>query len=141
MFNKTDYEERLTSWRAFRDRLETSSSPLEEVVKFYYSSPEADLQTDPYDKNMWADPWTLVFENRYCQFNRVLGMCYSLQLTERFNTRKYEIHIGIDKQQSETYYLLFVDDKVLGYGDNIISQSDLPETLQSISVFSMPCLQ
>ena len=141
MTNEKDYEDRLASWRNFRDQLETSPCPLDEVTSFYNSLPLEKLQTDPYDKSMWADPWTLILENKYCQFNRVLGMCYSLQLTERFNTNNYEIHIGIDKEQSETHYLLFVDDKVLGYGDRVISHSDLPKTLQSIEVHSMPRLQ
>lgn len=140
MFNLPRYEDRLASWRNLRDELETSSSPLEDVLKFYNNSPYDSLQADPYDKDTWADPWTLVLENRYCLLNRVLGMCYSLQLTERFNAKKYEIHIGIDNEQSETHYLLLVDDKVLGYGDTVVSQSELPNTLKPIEIVPMPSL-
>ena len=42
-------------------------------------------------------------------------MCYSLQLTERFSGDKFEIHIGIDKENSEQFYLLVVGDRVLGF--------------------------
>jgi len=141
MFELKQYEDRLASWSAFREKLETSKQPLNDVMAFYQQSPLYDLQTDPYDKTTWADPWTLVLENRYCQFNRVLGMCYSLQLTERFYQSNYEIHISIDDEKSETHYLLKIDSKVLNYSDKVISLTRLPKSLHPIEIHSIPCLQ
>ena len=112
--NDLNYEQRLSEWSAFRDTLETSNDPLQDVIVRYDSFPTVSSYTDPYTPSMWPSPWELVNENMYCDFCIVLGMCYSLQLTDRFSREKFEIHIGIDNKRSEHYYLLVVGDRVLG---------------------------
>jgi hypothetical protein len=139
MFNKS-YEERLAAWRNFRETLDESTDPFNDVILFYSKTPQVALHADPYDKTTWPDPWQLLLENQYCVFCRVLGMCYSLQLTERFKGSSFEIHIGIDRKQSETHYLLFVDDHVLGYDESVILKKDLPGSIEPVETFSMPVL-
>lgn len=132
------YEERLLTWRSFRDSLETSESPLDSVIEFYKKAPYVSILTDPWDKSTWLGPWELLHENQYCEFSRVLGMCYSLQLTERFKGSTFEIHIGMDHQRSQTFYLLFIDDSVIGYDDNRpVRRQDLPESLVSQRIYVM----
>lgn len=138
MFNKSKYEDRLASWQDFRKTLETSASPLEDAVNFYNQAPTVNMHTDPWDNTMWPSPWELVNENQYCDFCKLLGICYSLQLTERLNQKTFEIHIGIDRTNTETYYLLFVDNQVIGYGDAIISREKLPSTIISQKTYTMP---
>jgi len=140
MFNK-DYETRVSLWRQFREDLELSKTPLQDVVNFYETAPTVSIHTDPWDDTTWPDPWELVYENQYCGFCKLLGICYSLQLTERFNQKKFEIHIGIDHTNTETYYLLFIDDQVIGYNDEIISNENLPSTIVSHKTYTMPALQ
>jgi hypothetical protein len=138
MFDKV-YEERLATWRNFRDSLETSLTPLEDVAAFYRQAPCVSILTDPWDKSVWLGPWELVYENQYCDFSRVLGMCYSLQLTERFKGSTFEIHIGMDHSETQTYYLLYVNDWVIGYKNGtVIDKSKLPETLVSQRIYAMP---
>jgi len=138
MFDRS-YEERLAFWRNFRDSLETSDTPLDDVVSFYKQAPYVSILTDPWDKSSWLGPWELLHENQYCEFSRVLGMCYSLQLTERFKALTFEIHIGMDHQKSCVYYLLIVGDSVIGYKENgVIKKQELPETLVSQRIYVMP---
>lgn len=137
MFNLS-YEDRLQSWSKFRESLETSKDPIKDVIDFYSQAPEVSIHTDPWTKSSWPDPWQLILENQYCGFCRVLGQCYSLQLTERFSGSVFEIHITIDRKKSDTYYMLYVDDIVLGYvADDYITQNELPDTLEIQKSYQM----
>lgn len=140
MFDKK-YEDRLAVWHDFRKSLEVVDDPLQAVIDFYSNAPMVSINTDPYDRTTWLDPWELINENQYCEFCTVLGQCYSLQLTERFTGVDFEIHIAIDKEKSESYYLLHVGDKVLGYRNNYVSVDDIPQSVVSQKVYRMPNLQ
>ena len=135
------YEKRLAVWHDFRHKLETADDPLQEVIEFYQSAPTVSINCDPWDRSTWPDPWQLLLENEYCEYCIILGMCYTLQLTDKFSQAKFEIHIGIDKQNSDRAYLLFVDDRVLGYYyDTHIHRNELPLGLYSEVVYQMPGL-
>jgi len=137
MFDQV-YEERLATWRSFRDQLDLSLSPLEDVIVFYKSAPYVSILTDPWDKSTWLGPWELLYENQYCEFSRVLGMCYSLQLTERFKDKIFEIHIAMDHSKSQTHYLLCVNDYVIGYKENEpVMQNSLPDSMVSQRIYVM----
>jgi len=140
MFEKK-YEERLASWHSFRNHLETSEDPLKDVIEFYNRAPMVSINTDPYNEDTWLDPWELVLENQYCEFCRVLGQCYSLQLTERFLGVDFEIHISIDSEKSKSYYLLYVGDKVLGYRNSYVSANEIPQAVVAQKIYHMPKLQ
>ena len=139
MFHK-NYEQRLNSWSSLRQKLEVAADPFQEVINFYKQAPYVSVHTDPWSQDMWPDPWELVYENQYDEFCTVLGMCYSLQLTDRFKGSKFEIHICILESLSYVY-LLFVDDYVLGYDNNkVVLKKELPMDLQSQTVYAMPKL-
>ena len=80
----------------------------------------------------------LVNENQYCEFCRVLGYCFSLQLTERFNDAQFEIHISTS-EALVYYYLLYVNKEyVLGYdSNNVVSIDALPSELEPQVVYQM----
>jgi hypothetical protein len=129
MFDKK-YEERLAAWVDFRNQLETSDTPFEDIFNFYNRAPLVKIQVDPYDQSSWLDPWRLLYENKYCDFSILLGIFYTLALTTRFSDSKFEIHICTNKHKSEIKYLLFVDNNVIGYDPNkILLKNDLPATL------------
>lgn len=136
MFNKP-YEQRLASWREFRDSLEEADDPFRLVLDFYSNSPYVSKHTDPWTPEMWPSPWELVNENQYCDFCRVLGMCYSLQLTERFKGFSFEIHIVTNSDNSELYYLLYVGDTVINWDNNYVHRSKIPQELVSQEVYGM----
>ena len=139
MFSKT-YEDRLRAWNEFRNSLEKSDNPIQQAIENYRKAPKVRIHTDPWTPEMWPSPWELVEENQYCEFCKLLGICYSLQLTDRFSQSNFEIHIGIDTQDSNTYYLLFVDNFVIGYDDEYILRSELPASIRSQKQYPMPKL-
>ena len=140
MFNKK-YEERLAIWSDFRATLEKSKTPFTDVLAFYSEAPIAKFTLDPWSQSTWPEPWQLVEENLYCEFSIVLGMCFSLQLTDKFSGSNFEIHISTNNKKAETHYLLFVDDICVNYKDGVISKENLPDALYSQSIYSMPVLQ
>ena len=137
MFDKT-YEERLALWRDFRNTLEDSKDPIQDTINFYNRAPISRFGADPYTPSMWPDPWELLQENIYCDFVKILAICYTLQLTDCLSQSTYVIHTAYDRQKSATYYMLYVDDKVIGYlGDTYVLQKDLPNSIQSQFEYTM----
>ena len=137
MFNKT-YEERLAVWSQFRDSLEDSDDPFQDVIEFYKLAPCVSIHTDPWDSQMWPTAWELLQENQYCDFCRVLSYYFSLQLTERFSDANFEIHICTTREENY-FYILVVNQKwVLGYDETqAIDISTLPKEVKSQVVYDM----
>ena len=133
-----DYSLRLQAWHDFRSNLESHADPFQHVIDMYQSVPQVSIHTDAWDQKTWPQPWELISENQYCAFCTVLGMCYSLQLTDRFKEASAEIHICIDRENNELYYLLIIEDRIIGYEpDTHIAKSDLPENIISQRVYHM----
>ena len=133
-------QQNLSAWYNLRQQLETAADPLGDVTNFFQRLPRVKRYTDPYDENTWPTPWELITENEYCDFNRVLGMCYTLQLTERFKNCHPTINVAIDRINKTVYYLLLVEDKVYGYDDDWINVKTLPKSLKSQKIYAMKTL-
>ena len=137
MFDKT-YEERLSLWSQFRDTLETSKAPFQDVIDFYNQTPLVSLNTDPWNPETWPTPWELLKENQYCAFCRVLGYCFSLQLTERFKDQNFEIHINTDSEKGYYYFLVINREWVLGYDDEgPLKYENIAKDIKSQLVYPM----
>lgn len=129
---------RFSSWIKLREQIETSNNPLEDVTRYFLLKPRVKIYTDPYDSSTWPTPWELIDENEYCEFNIILGICYTIQLTERFKTCQPKINVAIDNVNKAVYYLLFVEDKVYGYVDEKwIDVDQLPKTLKVQKIYNM----
>jgi hypothetical protein len=122
MFDKS-YEQQLTIWREFRHGLESAQDPIQEAIDFYNQAPYC----------------LLLEENNYCAFVKILAICYTLQLTDVLKRSKYEIHITRDYKNSATYYLLYVDDNVIGFdAGTYVHRTEIPNTLRSELVHQLP---
>jgi len=141
MFN-TKYENRLVEWRKLRDDIEESEEPLRLCLDFWKDIPEVRVAADPYNKESWPTPWEMIEENNYCSFVKILAICYTLQLTERFTHEVFEINIIQDKDKQDVSYLLFFDTTCIGY-DNMKPTliSNLPSNLIFEKRFAMPQIQ
>jgi len=114
MFDKNK-EDRLRAWVDFRKQLETSSDPIQDTIDLYHFAPLVNIQVDPYNNELWPDPWELLYDNKYCDFAKILGIASTLKLTDRFSDEPMMIHIFTDRENSEVKYLLFLQDKIIGY--------------------------
>ena len=141
MFDKK-FEDRLASWKSFRDSLESSNDPIQDTIEFFRKAPVVNIAADPYSRENWPTPWELIEENKFCSFVKILAICYTLQLTDRFSQSSCEIHIVRDNENSSSYYLLYIDDIVIGFsGDTYVYRNTLPDSLYSEIEYKMSPLQ
>ena len=132
------FEDRITHWLTFRNELETHLDPFQSVIDFWNKAPISSRTCDPFDQSTWLDPWTLIEDNHYCEFSKILAIYYTLALTERFKDRYFEIQIINDREAHELRYLLLVDDIVIGYYYNrTILQEELPLDISIQTVYPM----
>jgi len=131
-------EERFIQWINLRNHLETSNDPLTEVSEFFQRLPKTKIYTDPYDQATWPTAWELINENIFCPFNRILGVCYTLQLCDKFNSVTATINISIDNETKIVYYLLNFNDMVYGFIDGWIPADQLPGSLSVVKSYTMP---
>jgi len=138
MFQKR-YEDRLIVWRQFRNGLESAQDPIQEAIDYYNQIPSCLIAADPFTPSSWPTAWEIVEENNYCPFVKILAICYTLQLTDVLSKAVYKIHITRDNKKSATYYLLYVDDNVIGFDtETYVHRSKLPNTLRSELVHTLP---
>jgi len=134
------FETRLSYWFEFRKNLEDHFDPIQATIDFWNKAPISALSCDPFNQTSWLDPWTLIEDNHYCEFSKILAIYYTLSLTDRFKDSYFEIQIVNDREAHELRYLLFVDDHVIGYFYNrAILQEELP--LDIIIQASYPMLK
>ena len=108
--------ERLTEWKKFRDTLETSESPLEDIADLWSKAPFVNPYLDPKDPESWPDPWHLILDGKMDDLAITLGMLYTMTLTQRFMGTPCEIHMSIPNKNKEPSYFLVVDKQfVLNY--------------------------
>ena len=106
-------QDRLTEWRRFRDSLEKSATPLEDVAELWSRAPFVSSYLNPTDPDHWPDPWHLILDNKLDDLAIVLGMLYTLKLTQRFMNNHFEIHMSTSKNLKEKNYFLVVENQVL----------------------------
>lgn len=104
--------DRLSAWKEFRNSLEVSSSPLEDVATFWAKAPFVSNRF-PLDPKRWPDPWKLVIDGDFDGLGIVLGMLFTLQLTDRFKESQFEIHMYQEDKNKE--FILVVDNCVLNW--------------------------
>jgi hypothetical protein len=124
-------------WYNLRQQLESDPTPLETAANFFERLPKVKIYTDPYDESTWPTPWELIEENEYCPFNIILGICYTIQLTDRFKDHRPMINVAIDTINKTVYYLLIVKDKVYGYDSKWIDLKALPKSLKTQKMYAM----
>jgi hypothetical protein len=130
MFNQT-FEKRMELWKQFRSTLEYSPTPFEDTIEFWNPAPLVSIQADPYDRKTWPTPWEIIHDNLYCPFVKILAICYTLQLTDKFSPARFEINIVQDKENYQKKYLLYINNICIGHDAlKPTFVSDLPKTLE-----------
>ena len=136
MFNLYN-NDRLTAWKDFRDTLETSNTPLEDVAEFWSRAPFVSPYLNPNDPTSWPDPWHLVLNSRLDNLAIVLGMLYTIKLTQRFANTTLEVKLVKNSQTKELTYVLIVDNQnVLNLEYNRVVGVNNLENLESNLLWS-----
>lgn len=114
-------DERLSTWASFRQCLETSNSPFEDVWNFWKDAPFIPYNNavDPYFQFGWPTPWDIIVHNKYDDFTKALMIGWTLKLTKRFENSCVEIKTLVDKTTSVSYNIICVDNHwAINYKDN-----------------------
>jgi len=136
VFNLHD-NDRLTAWKQFRDNLETSNTPFEDVASFWSSAPFVSPYLNPQNPTEWPDPWTLIVDGRFDELAIVVGMLYTIKLTQRFMNSQFEIHTSTRPEEKESIYMLVIDNKyVINYEYRTVSGINVLEKIQTRLVWS-----
>lgn len=129
-------DERLREWKSFRDRigqldLETacqSVSTLWSYAPFVtrYLEPNRQSSLTP-----WPDPWTLLYENYYCDLAKSLGMLYTLYFSQH-KPQDIELVIGKNPDDQSIYNLVSLSQGkyILNFSFNeVVNKKQLPNNL------------
>ena len=127
MFNLY-HSDRIRAWKEFRDQLETSHSPFQDVAEFWALAPFVNSYLDPNQPSEWPDPWQLVIGGKYDDLAIALGMLYTLKLTTRFMDTPFEIHTSMPMEEKDPLFFL------------VIAQSDVLnfEYRRSLKIHELP---
>lgn len=120
--------DRLTEWKRFRDKLETSPNPLEDLAEFWSRAPFVNSYLDENNPTKWPDPWHLVLDERLDDLAIALGMLYTLKLTQRFMDSDCEIHMSMLPDKTSCHFLLVDHKYVLNYRyKEVVDASELKD--------------
>ena len=132
------FENRIAIWADLRKTLETHPDPLACALSFWNKAPLSSMTCDLFDRNTWLKAWDMIEENKFCEFSKMLALCYTLLLTDRFGNDTLYLAIITDRKNHEMLYLLHVDDYVLGYDyQRTIHKDDLPKHLETLSLYAI----
>ncbi len=101
--------DRLIEWRKFRDSIETNIEPLNSVAELWSHAPFVNHYLDPHNPKKWPDPWRLVMDGKFDDLAIVLGMLYTIKLTQRFINTHCEIHMSTSSKKLDNRFYLIVD--------------------------------
>ena len=133
---------RLAVWRQFRESLETSPTPLEDVAELWGHAPFVSPYLDPQLPTEWPDPWHLMLDLRLDDLALVLGMLYTIKLTQRFIDTKCEIHMSMCSQKKQHQYMLVVgNEQVLNLEYGTVVSAALLTQLDTKTIYSVSRLQ
>jgi hypothetical protein len=103
--------DRLVAWKEFRNSLESSSHPLEDVAELWSHAPFVSPYLNPQNPTDWPDPWHLILDLHLDDLAIALGMLYTIKLTDRFIDTYCEIHKSTMPDRKEYSYVLVVNKK------------------------------
>lgn len=108
---KLDPSDRITHWRDFRKSL--NDLPLDQaianVAEFWQRCPFSPYYLDPDAPDTWPDPWTLIYENHYCDIAKCLGIMYTILLTEHRKNIDVELRVYRDPTTGYVYNLSWIN--------------------------------
>ena len=96
-----DYTERLTAWREFRNGLETEPTALQLTLQLYQQCPLTHTKTHFFDRSTCPQAWNIIEKNDYNTVDRLLGMWYTLRLTDRFVKGNIDLIQCVDKNSNQ----------------------------------------
>jgi hypothetical protein len=135
------FEDKVKVWRDLRNQLESAARPFDLLNQFVKSLPRSSRKENPWDPKSVTEPWHLIENSSFTEYEIALLCAYTLQLTDRFSDAKVEIHISKDIKEDTNMYLVYLDGSiVLGYNNEVFTSNLIPESIVSQKVIHLPPL-
>jgi hypothetical protein len=106
-------EERLREWKSFRKNIGNLEleSALKSVTHLWSYAPYVThyLSEDQFEE--WPDPWTLIYENHYCDLAKALGMLYTVYLCHHYkqNINQLELRVYKNTENSDMVNVVWIN--------------------------------
>lgn len=123
--------DRLTEWKRFRDSIETSDTPFEDVALFWSRAPFVSPYLNYQNSSNWPDPWHLILDNRLDDLAITLGILYTIKLTQRFMDSLCEIHISMLPEDNLKTFLIVDKKHVLNYEHRLVTDVKNIDSVQT----------
>lgn len=105
--------EKIIAWKKFREQLETSKTPFEDLAVFWGQAPFVNNYLDKTAPETWPDPWALVLDGTFDDLAISLGMLYTIKLTQRFQDADCKIFMTTDSDHKS--FLVINNDSILNW--------------------------
>ncbi len=129
--------DRIAAWKKFRDGLEDSSNPLEQVAQLWGRAPFVNSYLDPKNPQSWPDPWRLILDLRLDDLAISLGIVYTLKLTRRFMETPIEIHMSmLPEEKNYRFPVIVNNESVLNWHYNSVSNISCLREVQTTLIYS-----
>lgn len=128
--------ERLAEWKKIRDKLEKHDDPFLLVSQVWSKAPFVNQYLDPHDQGSWPDPWHLILDSKFDNLAIVLGMLYTIQLTERFSHEDYRIYMIQNPTKNPEFCLQVSDTCVLNLEYGGISSPESLKRFQTNMIYN-----
>jgi len=104
---KLDTAGRIAQWRDFRKSLDELpfDQALDQVANLWQTVPFCPYNLDPDKPESWPDPWTLIYENVYCDIAKCLGIVYTILLSKHGTNLNVEFRVYQDPKTRYNYNL------------------------------------
>lgn len=138
-------EGRLKAWRDFRNSIEDLSleKALAQTAEFWAGAPFVPYNLDASAPQAWPDPWTLIYENSYCDVAKCLGIVYTISLTQH-KTAGIEFRVYQDPKTRYEYNLAWIAQGkyILNMVDGeVLNNKQFDKSLKLIKQYSEEQLQ
>ena len=114
--------DRLTEWKHFRDSLEHSETPFQDLAELWSRAPFVNKYLNPTNPLSWPDPWKLILDGKFDDLAISLGMLYTIKLTERFKSSHCEIKQTQEKAPKS--FLVVDNSSILNWQYRSVSRLD-----------------
>jgi hypothetical protein len=115
---------------------------LEDVAELWGHAPFVSPYLDPQLPTEWPDPWHLMLDLRLDDLALVLGMLYTIKLTQRFIDTNCEIHMSMCPQKKQHQYMLVVgNDRVLNLEYGTVVSAEQLKDLDTKTIYAVSKLQ
>jgi hypothetical protein len=117
--------------------------PVEQALvacaEFWQSAPFTPYYLDHANISEWPDPWQLVYENYYCDLAKVLGIVYTLHLSDHGPSLDLGIRVYLDTTTRGQYNLAWIDSGkyVLNFNlSETVNRTQVPNEFRLLAEFS-----